>query len=111
MWEDKGKGLNKAILYLMNSKNKNTKKDLRPAYSQGNLTAYPSTIKGMARYPSTQYPNNKPTNQRNGKKGIKRREMIRNLKTRIVPQVVPQVHMLKILQHLKIPSLLAKKVV
>ena len=39
-WEDRDGELNKAMLYLMNSKKKQTKKDLRPAYSQGNMTAY-----------------------------------------------------------------------
>ena len=57
----------------MNSKNKIAKKDLRLAYSQGNNTAYPPNIKSMARYLSTQYPNNKPANQREGKKGDKRK--------------------------------------
>ena len=55
----------------MNSKNKQAKKDLRLAYSQGNMTAYPPNIEAMAWYLSTQYPNNKPANQRNGKKGDK----------------------------------------
>ena len=53
----------------MNSKNDNTKKDLRLAYSQGNITAYSPTIEAMARYLSTQYPNKNSTNQRQGKKG------------------------------------------
>ena len=61
------------MLYLMNSKNKNAKKDLRLAYSQGNNTAYPTDIKSEARYLSIQYPNNKPTNQRGGNKGYKRK--------------------------------------
>ena len=69
MWEKRDKKLNKKMFCLMNSKNKNTKKDLCLAYSQGNLTTYPPTIKGMARYLSTQYPNNKPTHQHNGKRG------------------------------------------
>ena len=47
-------------------------KNLRLAYSQGNNTAYPPDIESMARYQSTQYPNNKPTNQRGSKKGDKR---------------------------------------
>ena len=55
----------------MNLKNKNAKKDLCLAYSQGNMSVYPPTIKGMARYLSTQYPNNKPANQCNSKKGDK----------------------------------------
>ena len=89
VWEERGDELNKAMLYLMNSKNKNAKRHLPLAYSQGNTTAYPSTIKGMARYLSTQYPNNKPTHQRDGRKrGIKRSGIIQNLKTRIVTWVL-----------------------
>ena len=57
----------------MNSKNKLAKKNLRLAYSQGNNTAYPSNIKSMARYLSTQYPNNKPAHQRWGKKQDKKK--------------------------------------
>ena len=70
-WEERGDELTKAIPYLMNSKNEHAKKDLCLAYSQGNMTAYPPNIKAMARYLSTQYPNNKPANQRNGKNGDK----------------------------------------
>ena len=61
------------MLYLINSKNKNAKKDLRLAYSQRNNTAYPTDIKSAARYLSTQYPNNKPTNQGGGNKENKRK--------------------------------------
>ena len=61
------------MFYLMKSKNKNTKKDLRLAYSQGNNTAYPTDIESVARYLSTQYPNNKPTNQHEANKGNKRK--------------------------------------
>ena len=43
--EERGDELNKVMLYLMNSKNKNAKKDLRLAYSQGNMTTYLQTIK------------------------------------------------------------------
>ena len=50
VWEERGNELNKAMLYLMNSKNKNTKKDLRLAYSKGNMITYSPTIVGMARY-------------------------------------------------------------
>ena len=70
-WEERGNELNKAMLYLMNSKNKHAKKNLRLVYSQGNMTAYPSNIETMSRYLYTQYPNNKPTNQRNGEMGDK----------------------------------------
>ena len=97
------------MLYLMNSKNKHAKKDLCLAYSQGSLTAYPPTIEGMARYISTQYPNNKPPNQRNGKRGIKIREMIQNPKTKIVTRVTLQVHTSEILQQVKNPPLLAEE--
>ena len=34
----------------MNSKNKHAKKDLRLAYSQENMTAYPPNIEAIARY-------------------------------------------------------------
>ena len=40
-WEERGDDLNKAMLFLMNSKNNNAKKELRLAYSKGNITAYP----------------------------------------------------------------------
>ena len=57
----------------MNSKKKIAKKDLRLAYFQGNNTAYLPIIKTMARYLSTQYPNNNPANQRVDKKGNKKK--------------------------------------
>ena len=44
VWEARADALNQAMLYLMNSKNKNAKKDLRLAYSQGNNTIYPTNI-------------------------------------------------------------------
>ena len=62
------------MLYLMNSKNENAKKDLRLAYSQGNNTAYPPNIELIAKCLSTQYSNNKSTNQRGGKKRDRRKE-------------------------------------
>ena len=58
----------------MTSKNNNAKKDLRLAYSQGNMTAYPSTIELLARYLSIQYPNKNSSNQRNCKKGDRNRK-------------------------------------
>ena len=57
----------------MNLKNKTAKKDLHLAYSQRKNTAYPANIKSMARYLSTQYPNNKPAHQRGGKKEDRRK--------------------------------------
>ena len=41
--------LNQSMLYLMNLKNENAKKDLRLAYSQGNNTAYLSNIESLRR--------------------------------------------------------------
>ena len=73
VWEQRADELNQSMLYLMNSKNELAKKDLRLAYSQGNNTAYPPNIESMARYLSTQYPNNKPANQRGGKMGDRRK--------------------------------------
>ena len=69
VWEDRGDDLTKSIIFLINLKNDNAKKDLRLAYSQGNITVYPPTIKAMARYLSTQYPNKNYAHQRKGKKG------------------------------------------
>ena len=67
--ELKADELNQTMLFLMNLKNKTTNKDLHLAYSQGNSTAYPTSIEAMTRFLSTQYPNNKPVNQRGGKEG------------------------------------------
>ena len=50
IWEERGNELNTAMLFLMNLKNNNAKKDLRLAYSKGNMTVYPSKIIEMARY-------------------------------------------------------------
>ena len=69
VWEVRADELNQAMFFLMNLKNQTTKEDLRLTYSQENSTVYPIKIKAMARYLSTQYSNNKPTNQRRGKKG------------------------------------------
>ena len=66
-WELRGDTLIQAMIYLMNSKNKIAKKDLRLAYSQGSYTPYPANIKAAAWYLSTQYPNNKLGNQRKNK--------------------------------------------
>ena len=48
VWELRADALNQAMIYLMNSKKKNAKKDLRLAYSQGNYTAYPPDIDAAA---------------------------------------------------------------
>ena len=69
VWELRANELNEATLFLMNSKNKTARRDLRLGYSQENNTAYPINIEAMAKCLSTQYSNNTPTNQRGGKKG------------------------------------------
>ena len=111
VWEQRANALNQSMLYLMNSKNENAKKDLRLAYSQGNNTAYPFDIESMARYLSTQYPNKNSVNQRNGKKedisGKKGR--IRNLKTKTVTQLAPQEHTLETPHQMKSQLLLAEE--
>ena len=111
VWELKADALNQAMLYFMNSKNENAKKDLRLAYSQGNNTAYPTNIESAARYLSTQYPNNKPTTQREDNKGNKRKGDDPKPEKRIVTRVVLLVHKLKILQQMKTPPLLAEELV
>ena len=109
VWGQRDNELNQSMLYLMNSKNKLAKKDLRLAYFERNNTAYPPNIESMARYLSTPYSNNKPANQRGGKRKIKRRAMTQNFKTRIVIGVALLVNTLKLLQQLKNPLLLAKE--
>ena len=61
VWVERGGDLTKSMLFLMNLKNDNAKKDLHLAYFIGNITAHPLTIKAMARYLSTQYPNKNST--------------------------------------------------
>ena len=98
------------MLFLMNLKNNNAKKNLRMVCSQRNITAYPPIPEAIARYLSTQYSNKNSAHQceskkrdRNGKKG-----MIPNLKTRTtIPQAL-QVHTLKMLRHMKTLLLLAE---
>ena len=72
-WEQRADALNQSMIYLINVKKEIAKKDLRLAYPQGNHTAYPTNIKGAARYLSTQYPNNKPSNQCGSNRGNKRK--------------------------------------
>ena len=91
VWEERGDDLTKSLLFLMNLKNNNAKKDLYLAYSQGNMTAYLPTIKAMDRYMSTQYPNKNSAHQRKGKRGDRNRKkkVIPNLKTRTtIPQAL-----------------------
>ena len=96
----------------MNSKNDAAKKDLSLSYLQGNKKTYPVTTEAMARYLSTQYNNKVPNNQRK-KRGIetRRRVMIPDLKTSILPLRALLVRTLEKLQHLKIQLLLAKGLV
>ena len=66
-WKTRADALNQAMIYIMDSKNEITKKDLRLVYSQGNYATYPANIEAAARYLSTQYPNNKTSNQQKNK--------------------------------------------
>ena len=69
VWEERGDDLTKSMLFLLNSKNNNTKKDARLAYSQENKKAYPLSIEAMARYMSTRYPSKNSGHQCEGNKG------------------------------------------
>ena len=53
IWEEKSDAQTKAMLFLMNLKNKIAKKDLRLAFAQGNHSAYPDTIESMVRFISS----------------------------------------------------------
>ena len=102
MWEERDDASTKAILLLLNSKNNNTKKDLRPSYSQGNKSAYLITAKAMAKYLSTQYPNKTIDRQHNkkgdtnGKKGddSKPEDKDKDKDNNTTKQVIVQVHSL-----------------
>ena len=72
--EERSDASTKAILLLLNSKNDNTKKDLRLSYPQENKSAYQTTVKAMARYLSTQYPNKTIGHQRDKKEGMNRKK-------------------------------------
>ena len=73
IWEEKLEAQNKAMLLLMNLKNNNAKKDLSFAYVQGNCSAYPETVKSMARFVLLQY-NIKTVNNLCDKKWDKNRK-------------------------------------
>ena len=73
VWEEMDDNLTKSMLFLMNSKNSNAKKDICLAYSQRNITAHLPTIKTMARNLSTQHPNKNSIQKRQGKKGDRNR--------------------------------------
>ena len=108
MWKTRADALNQAMVYIMNSNNEIAKKDLRLTYSQENYTTYQADIKAVARYLSTQYPNNKSVNQR---KTNKEKGMIQNLKIRTTPRLVPLGYMLRIIQQMKTLLLLMKELV
>ena len=50
IWEEKADTQTKAMYFLMDSKNKITKKDLCLAFTQSNHSVYPETIESMARF-------------------------------------------------------------
>ena len=74
MWEERGDAFAKVMPLLLNSKNKNAKKDLHLSYSQGNKSAYPTIAKAMARYLSTQYSNKTIGRQRDKKEDENRKK-------------------------------------
>ena len=80
--EERSDLLTKSMLFLMDLKNNNANKDLHLAYSQGNKTAYSLSVKAIARYMSTQYPNKNPGCQCNGKKGDRYRTKEHNPKSK-----------------------------
>ena len=45
--KERGNDLTKSMLFLMNLKNNNAKKDLHLAYSQENISIYPLSIEAM----------------------------------------------------------------
>ena len=100
-WETQADALNQAMIFIMSSKNKIAKKDLRLAYSQRNNTPYPTNIKAATWYPSTKYLNNKS--------GNKKKWMTQNLKIRITSRVVLLGRMLRTVQQMKTPPFLAEK--
>ena len=100
------------MLFLLNSKNDNAKKDLHLAYSQGNKTAYPLNLESMARYLLSMY-SIKSANNPCGKRGDKNRKKgdEPKSKSKITTPQAPQVHILEKLQHLKIQLVLAMDLV
>ena len=63
VWETRSDALTQGMIFIMNSKNEITKKDLLLAYSEGNHTVYPTNIEMAAWYLTTQYPSIKSGNQ------------------------------------------------
>ena len=109
MWELKADALNQSMLYLMNSKNKNVKKDLRLAYSQGKKPHINLISNQWLDICQHNIPTSSPLINVEAKREIKEKGMTQNLKIRIVTPVVLLVHTLKILQQMKIPPLLAEE--
>ena len=56
IWERVYDDLIMSMLFLNNSKNDDTKKELRRSYANGNTSAYQITLEKMARLLSSQYP-------------------------------------------------------
>ena len=64
IWVERDHAPTKAMFLLLNSKNDNTKNNIRLNINK-KKSAYPTTTKAMARYLSTQYPNKTISHQRN----------------------------------------------
>ena len=76
------------MLLLVNLKNEIAKKDLRLAYAQGNLSAYPDSCEKIARFLLSQYAN-KRTAILVAKRGTRTRRMITpSQKTRVITMKV-----------------------
>ena len=73
IWEEKVDAQNKAMLFLMNSKNKIAKKGLCLAYTQCNHSTYLETVESMAIFLASQY-NIKTVNNPYDKKEDKNRK-------------------------------------
>ena len=73
IWEEKSDAQNKAMLFLMNSKNYNAKKDLCLPYAQGYCSVYPDTVESMAKFILLQH-NIKTVNIPHDKMGDKNRK-------------------------------------
>ena len=107
IWEERDNNLYKVMLFPMNLKHDNVKKDLHSVNSQGNMAAYLPTIKSMARYLLTHYPNKNSTNQCNDTKGDRSGKKGDNLKS----ELAPQEYTLETPHQMKSPALLVEKLV
>ena len=93
MWEDKATDLGKAMLLLLNLKNKPAKRDFYLAYAQRNHSTYPKNVEKIAVLLWSQYSYKKNSNPCN-KRGTRteRRVTTPNQKLTAITIQVLQVH-------------------